>query len=146
MADTERVDVSEGAERLISVKLYEGHRNRLLALVVVLEDAEDSLRHVIHDNVQVDLVVLVALRVERMLQRDDVRVVELTHDLQLSVLVPLVLVDLLDGDGRVQLDAGGLVDDSERAVADDALSIVSEARLLLVALLLLRGLALHYLN
>eukprot|EP00356_Strombidium_inclinatum_P006644 CAMPEP_0170495270 /NCGR_PEP_ID=MMETSP0208-20121228/15111_1 /TAXON_ID=197538 /ORGANISM="Strombidium inclinatum, Strain S3" /LENGTH=132 /DNA_ID=CAMNT_0010771433 /DNA_START=616 /DNA_END=1011 /DNA_ORIENTATION=- len=117
VADTEGVNISQGSEGLVGVELDEDDGHLLLQLVVVLQDAEHRLGHVVHHHVQVDLVRLVALRVEGMLQRDDVGVVEFFHDLQLAVLVALVLVDLLDGDLLVVLVDCRLEDDAEGAIA-----------------------------
>eukprot|EP00355_Strombidium_rassoulzadegani_P000667 CAMPEP_0168614098 /NCGR_PEP_ID=MMETSP0449_2-20121227/3795_1 /TAXON_ID=1082188 /ORGANISM="Strombidium rassoulzadegani, Strain ras09" /LENGTH=49 /DNA_ID= /DNA_START= /DNA_END= /DNA_ORIENTATION= len=44
---------------------------------------------------------------------------ELLHNLELPVLVPLVLVDLLDGDLLIVLVDSGLEDNAEGAVSDD---------------------------
>lgn len=46
---------------------------------------------------------------------------ELSHNLQLAVLEPFVLEDLLDGHDLPRLHDGRLEDDAERPVADDAL-------------------------
>ena len=64
------------------------------------------------------------LRIEAVLQPNDVgmRILdELPHDLQLAILEPLVLQDLLDGHDLPRLHYGRLEDDAERPVADDAL-------------------------
>ena len=81
VADTKRVNVAEGTERLIRVQFYEDHGYGLFHFVIVLQDTEDSFRHIFHYNVEVDLVILVSLRVERMLKRDHIRMIELLHDL-----------------------------------------------------------------
>ena len=52
------------------------------------------MRRGLHDDVEEELVGLVAGGVERVLELHDVRVLELLHDLQLAVLVPLVLEHL----------------------------------------------------
>lgn len=46
---------------------------------------------------------------------------KLPHDLQLAILEPLVLEDLLDGHDLPRLHDGRLEDDAERPVANDAL-------------------------
>ena len=51
---------------------------------------------------------LVTLRVERVLKSDDIWVLELLHDLQLSVLIPFVLVHFLDGDDFASFSTGSL--------------------------------------
>ena len=91
----------------------------------MLEDAVDGLWDVVHNHVEVDLVLLVSLRVESVLQSDHIRVAQFFHDLQLPVLVPLVLVDLLDGDDFARLGPGGLEDDTKGAVAHDSVRVVS---------------------
>ena len=63
----------------------------------MLQDAIDSLRDVVHHDVKVDFVLLVALRVECVLESDYVRVLEFFHDLQFAIFVSLVLINLLDG-------------------------------------------------
>mmetsp|Transcript_15888 Transcript_15888/g.18402 ORF Transcript_15888/g.18402 Transcript_15888/m.18402 type:complete len:329 (-) Transcript_15888:80-1066(-) len=98
VADAQRVDVRQRPEHLVRVELHEQDRHALLHLHVVPHDPVDGLGDVVHDHVEVDFVRLVAAGVERVLHRDDVGVVQLFHNLELSVLVALVLVDLLDGD------------------------------------------------
>lgn len=97
VAVAERVDVGEGAEALIGVEFDEEDGHWLLHLVVVFEHAIDRLGDVVHHDVKVDFVLLVALRVECVLESDYVRVLEFFHDLQFAIFVPLVLINLLDG-------------------------------------------------
>ena len=66
--------------------------------IVMLEHTIDGFWYVVHDHVQIDFILFVALRVERMLKLDHVRMSELLHDLQFSVLVAFVLINLLDSD------------------------------------------------
>ena len=58
MAVAERVDVGQCTESLISVELDKDHWDRLLHLIVVLEHAVNCLWHVVHHDVQIDLVLL----------------------------------------------------------------------------------------
>jgi hypothetical protein len=58
--------------------------------------------------------------------------VELLHNLQLSILVSLVLIHLLDGYLLVILVHCGLENDTERAISNNTVSIVSETSWLLV--------------
>ena len=55
--------------------------------------------------------------------------VEHFQNLELSVLVPLVLEDLFDGNCLASLRNSGLEDHSKRAIADNLLRIVGEALL-----------------
>ena len=91
------MDVGERAEALIGVQFDEQDGHGLLHLVVVLEDAVDRLRNVVHYDVQVDFILFVSLGVKGMLECNDVRVLQFFHDLQLSILIPLILVHLLYG-------------------------------------------------
>ena len=55
--------------------------------------------------------------------------VEHLEDLKLSILVPFVLENLLDGHGFARLGNGSLKHHAEGTVADDFLSIVGETLL-----------------
>ena len=92
------MEVVKRAERLIHIELDEEDGNLLLHFGVLLEDAVHGLRHVVHDDIQVNFILLFALRVEGMPQSNHVGVEEFAHNLQFSVFVSLVLVDFLDGD------------------------------------------------
>ena len=62
MAVAESMDVGQGAEALVRVELNKDHGHRLLVLVVMLKHAIYSLGDVVHDHIQVDLVLLRAHR------------------------------------------------------------------------------------
>mmetsp|Transcript_104835 Transcript_104835/g.254445 ORF Transcript_104835/g.254445 Transcript_104835/m.254445 type:complete len:282 (-) Transcript_104835:109-954(-) len=130
VADPHCVDVGAGPAHLVGVELNKDVRHRLLHLIVVLHDAVDRIRAILHHDIEVRLAGLVAGGVEGVLQLHDVGVPELLHYLQLAVLVALVLEDLLDCHGLTSFDHLGLVDNAEGATAQDTLCIVSERRLL----------------
>ena len=102
------MDVRECAEALVCVQFDEKNRHRLLHLVVVLEDAVDSLRDVIHHYIKVYFILFVTLGVKGMLECDDIWVLQLFHDLQLSVLISFVLVHLLNSNDFTCLCPGSL--------------------------------------
>ncbi len=129
MADALGMDVSNRSEQLVRVKLDEQVGHHLLHLQVLLHDAVGRVRNEIHHNVQVDLVLLVTIRVEGLAHLHTVGVVQHLQNLQLSVLVALILEHLLDGDCLACLRDRGLKDDAERAISNDFLSVVSEALL-----------------
>ena len=52
---------------------------------------------------------LVALSVESMLKSDNIRMLELLHDLKFTILVSLVLVYFLDGNNFASLRTSSLV-------------------------------------
>ena len=135
MANTQSVDVRQSSKSLVSVQFHEDDRDLLLQFVVVFQDSEHRLGHVIHDDVQIDFVWLVSLGVEGMLESDHVGVIKLLHDLQLSVLIPFILVHLLDGHRFVVLIDSSLEHNTERSISYDTVSIVSERGRLLFFLL-----------
>lgn len=59
----------------------------------MLQDSENCLLHIVHDDVQVDLILLIPLCVECMLKLNNIWMKELFHNLKLSILVPFVLVN-----------------------------------------------------
>ncbi|KAI3487957.1 hypothetical protein L1887_48040 [Cichorium endivia] len=100
-------------------------------LGVVARGTVDGLWDVLEDEVEEDLVLLVAVGVEEGLEVDDVGVLDDAHDLELAVLEALVLKNLFDGD-LIAVFAGAfggvgargrhefcLEDDTEASVADD---------------------------
>mmetsp|Transcript_5510 Transcript_5510/g.12451 ORF Transcript_5510/g.12451 Transcript_5510/m.12451 type:complete len:308 (+) Transcript_5510:1098-2021(+) len=87
------------------------------------------LGDVLEDEVQVEFLLLLALTVKAVLQRDYVRMPvadQLPHDLQLPILEPLVLQYLLDGHYLPRLDDARLEDHAERSVAYDPLGAVRD--------------------
>ena len=92
----------------------------------MLQYAKDSLRHIVHDHIEVDLIRFISLCVECMLQSDHVRMIQFLHDLQLPILIPLVLINLLDGDLVIVFIDRGLENYTERAVANHTVGVVSE--------------------
>ena len=97
MTNTERMNVSQSPETLICIKFHQDHWHFFFAFVVVLQNTEDRLLYVIHDNIEINLVLLITLGIESMLELDHIWMEEFFHNLKLSVFVPLVLVNLFDG-------------------------------------------------
>ena len=124
------MDIRNRAQKLVRVELDEKIRHHLLHFEVLLHDAIGRVGDEVHDNVEVDLLGLVAVSVERLAHLDAVRVVQHLQDLQLTVLVSLVLEHLLDRHCFTCLRNCGLEDDSKGTIADDFLRIISEALLL----------------
>ena len=97
VADTESVDVADGAEELVGVELHQYHRHQLFLLLVKLNDSRHSLRNVLHDYIEVDLLGAAALLIKCVLQRNHIRVVQLAHYVEFPILIPLIMVQFLDG-------------------------------------------------
>ena len=92
----------------------------------MLEYPEDGLLDVVHDYVEVDLVLLVALGIEGVPQLNYIRVAQFLHYLQFTILVSFILVNFLNSDLLVGLIDYGLKNDAKRAISDDSLSIIGE--------------------
>ena len=132
MTYTQGVNVSESPKRLVSVKLHQDHWHLLLHLVVMLQNSEHCFGHIVHHHVQVDFVWLIPLGVESMLQSDHIGVEKLLHYLQFSILVPLVLIHLLDGNRVTVLVHRGLEYHAKRTIAYNTVCIVGKTCGLLV--------------
>ena len=130
VADSLRVDVRNRAQKLVRVELDEKVGDHLFHFQVLLHHAIGRVGNKVHDNIEVDLLGLVAVSVERLAHLDAVRVVQHLQDLQLTVLVPFVLEHLLDRHRFACLRNRGLEDHTKGTVADDFLRIISEALLL----------------
>ena len=98
----------------------------------MLQDPEHCLGHIVHDNVQINLIWLVTLSIESMLERDDIGVIKFLHYLQFSILVPLILVHLLDGYLFAILVHSRLEHNTERPVTHNTVSVVGETCRLLI--------------
>jgi hypothetical protein len=86
--------------------------------------------YIVHNNIQVDLIGLIAISVERLAHLDAVRVVEHLEDLQLAVLVALVLENFFDGNSFTSLGNCCFENDTERAISNNFFSVVSKGLLL----------------
>ena len=72
MADTKSMNVSEGFEGLVSIQLNQDHWHGLFVLIIVLQNSKHRFWHVVHHNVQINLIWFVALCVERMFKCDHI--------------------------------------------------------------------------
>ena len=129
------MNVSDRAEQLVSVDLDKDIGHHLLHLQVLLHSAVGCVWNVVHHNVQVHLLWLIPVRVEWLPHFNTVWMVEHLQNLQFSVLVPLVLEHLLDGDCFASLRDRGLEDNSKRAISNDLFGIIGEALLKSIELL-----------
>lgn len=94
---------------------------------VLFHYSVSCVRDVVHYHVQIHLVWLVAISIKALPHLHAIRMVKHLEDGELSVLVPLVLEDLLDGNGLASFGDGGLEDDSERSITDDFFCVVGHA-------------------
>jgi len=62
----------------------------------MLKYSTHSFRYIVHNNVQINLILLVPLRIKRVSERYDVGMEELFHQLEFSVFVSFILVHFLD--------------------------------------------------
>jgi hypothetical protein len=68
----------------------------LLHLEVVFHHAVSRVLYIVHNNIKVDFIRFISIRVKRLAHLDTVRMMEHFQNLQLSVLVALILEDFLD--------------------------------------------------
>ena len=108
MAVAQGVNVGKRTEALIGVQFDQKDGHWLLHLVVVFQYAIDRLRDVVHHDIQINLILLVALGVKCVLELDNIRVLQFLHDLKFTVLVSFILVDFLDGDNFSSLSPRSL--------------------------------------
>jgi hypothetical protein len=124
MADSNRMNIGQSSHQLIGIQFHKKRRDHLLHLEEVFHHPIESVRYVVHDYIEVDLIWFVAIGVERLAHLNAVRVMQDLQDLKFTVLVALILEDLLDGDALTGLSYGGLEYDTERAITYDFLSII----------------------
>lgn len=72
MTDSKGMNVCEGSKSLICIKLDKNHWHLLLHLVIVLQDSEYSLWHVIHHDIQVNFIGFITLGIECMTKSNDI--------------------------------------------------------------------------
>lgn len=73
------MNVSQSPKALVGIKFNENHWNFFFALIIVFENSEHCFLHVIHDNVEVDLIFFVALCVECMSQLNHIWMLKFFH-------------------------------------------------------------------
>jgi hypothetical protein len=136
MADSLSVDIGNRSQKLIRVHLHNKVWHHLFNLKVLLHYSVGSIRNIVHDNIKINLVLVLTIRVETLSHLDTVWMLQHFQDLKLSVLISFVLENFLDGDGLTSLGNGSLEDDSEGTISDNFLSVVSVGLLGLFFLLL----------
>ena len=124
VADALGVDVGDGPHQLVGIEFHDEVGHHCLALQVLFHHAVSSVGDIVHNNVEVNLLRLVAVGEEGLAHFDAVGMVQHLENCELTVLVALVLEHFLDGDGFAGLSDGGLEDDSEGAVADNLLGVI----------------------
>jgi hypothetical protein len=127
VANAEGVDVGERAEDLVHIQLDIEHGDGLLELGVVPRGTVDRFGHEFEQQVEKDLVLFLAVRVEEVFERYDVGVVDKAHNLQLAVLEALVLQHLFDGHRWVRaLEQLRLEHDAKGPIANDFVASVRD--------------------
>ena len=137
MADALCMNVSNGPHELVRVQFDDNIWDLLLHLVVLLHHSVGSVRNVVHHNIQVHLIWLLSVRIERLSHLDAIRMMQHFQNGQLSILVPLVLEHLLDGYCLSGLSDSRLENDTKRPISDNLLCVVGHTLLLLTSLSLI---------
>jgi len=84
----------ENRADLIHVKLHKDKWHSLIGIAVMLQNAINGLRDILHNQVEEKLISAGGGE-ETVLQRDDIRMIHRTHQLQLTVFVAPILQHLL---------------------------------------------------
>ena len=124
MADSLSMDIGDRSQKLIRVHLHDKVWDHLFNLEVLLHYSVGSIRNIVHDNIKINLVLILTIRVETLPHLDTVWMLQHLQDLKLSVLISFVLENFLDGDGLTSLCNGSLEDDSEGTISNNFLSVV----------------------
>ena len=96
MANTKSMNISESFKRLVSIQSNIVDRNLFFHFIVMFENSENSLRNIIHYNIQINLIFFVTLGIKRMLKCNYVWVKKFFHYLELSVFVSFILINFFD--------------------------------------------------
>lgn len=124
VANTQRMDISQGPEHLVGIHLYQKDGNALLHFDIVPHNSINGLWDVIHDYIEVYLIGLISTCVEGMLHLDNIGMEQFLHNLKFSVFISFILVDLLNGDDFTGLRNSCLVNDSKGSVSNNSFSII----------------------
>jgi hypothetical protein len=96
MTNSDSINIGKTPEHLIRVQLNQLWRNLLFLLIVLLDERVECLGDVVHDQVEIDLLLVFALGEILVAQFHAVRMVDVLDYLVLPVLVTFVLEHLLD--------------------------------------------------
>ena len=96
----------------------------MLHFQILLHHFIEGIWNVVHNNIEVDLVRLIAISIERLLHFYTVRMAEHFKDSQLSIFVSLILKYLLNCNRFPSFSDSSLIDDSKRSIANNLFSIV----------------------
>ena len=110
------VDVVEGPHQLVGIKLYQERVDLLPKLLETLLNAIDVGGDVVHHDVKLARIFVACVK-EGVLDPDYVLVVHLFMDLQLTALVLLVLLKLLDCDYQATLGKSAHIDNCKGPMA-----------------------------
>lgn len=132
VADAERVDVAEGAEKLVGEQLDDDVGHGLSCAGEPERFGVYRTGHVFKHEVEVDVFVLGGEEI--CMEADYVDVADVTHDFELSVFEATVLEHSLDGDLLSRGNYAGLEHETKGAIAYDLLLLVPQFhRLVIVA-------------
>mmetsp|Transcript_32307 Transcript_32307/g.57155 ORF Transcript_32307/g.57155 Transcript_32307/m.57155 type:complete len:276 (-) Transcript_32307:12-839(-) len=125
VTDVHRMHICNTTQHVVRVELHEEVRHKLPRLGVMFHDVVNRFGTVLHHNIEIIFARLVARHMKSVLQLHNVWVLQLLHDLKLTVLEAGILQHLLDSHQVASLDDSSLVHDAKCATSQDALSVVS---------------------
>lgn len=136
MADSQGMYMSESSAELVHIQEDTYQRYVLTTFGVDFAHTVHSFRDEFKDQVEVEVLhASFTVGIKAVLELDHIRMGDLPHDLQLTVLKSLVLQYLLDRHRLARFDHFGFEDDSKRAIPYDTFRRVRYRMILLLLLL-----------
>lgn len=118
------MNICNGSEQLVRVHLDNKIRNHLFNFEVLFHDSISSIRNVVHDDIEVHLILVFSISVKTLSHLYAVRVLQHLQNLKFSVFVSFVLENLLDCHCFSSFGNCSLEDDSKGSITNDFLSVV----------------------
>ena len=96
MTNTKSMNISESFKWLISIQSNIFERNLFFHFIVMFENSENSLRNIIHNNIQINLIFFITLGIKCMLKCNYIWVKKFFHYLEFSIFVSFILINFFD--------------------------------------------------
>ena len=138
------MDVSQSSESLVRIDFNQENRDWLFHFVVMLKYPKHGLRHIVHNQIQINFISLVPLSIKSVFQLDHVGVEQFSHDLELTVFVSFVLVHFFDSYLFSIFVDRGLKHHSKTAITHNPLGVIGERLYLLNLFASLVSFVVHY--
>ena len=126
VAYTNCMNVSNRSYKLISVEFYQQRRYHLFHFHILFHDSVQCIRDEVHDHIKVNFIGFLSVCVEELTHLNTVCMMKSFKNFKFTVLIALILEDLFYSDSLASLSDCGLKDNTERAIANNFLSIICQ--------------------